>query len=104
MQYASLTFDEDSRIRIKDSRIPLETVVNQFQQGATAEQIQEDFPSLGLREIYGAIYYYLENTEAYDKYTREQEQAAAESVRLIDSHSSELRERLRVRRGQMVNP
>jgi uncharacterized protein (DUF433 family) len=105
MQNAPLRLDEDGTIRISGSRISLEAIIQQFKLGATAEQIQEDFPSLTLREIYGAIYYYLNHTEAVEKYIKEQESAAEETRRFLDEHlpTGTLRERIRARRQQMVN-
>jgi uncharacterized protein (DUF433 family) len=105
IQNTPLSVDENGTIRISGSRISLETIIQQFKLGATAEQIQEDFPSLTLREIYGAIYYYLDNAEATEEYLRQQESAAEETRRFIDEHlpANTLRERLRARRQQMVN-
>jgi hypothetical protein len=41
MRHVPLTTDADGTIRISGSRVPLDSVVSQFKQGATAEQIQE---------------------------------------------------------------
>lgn len=103
-QNAPLTLGEDGTIRVSGSRVSLDSVVHQFKLGETAEQIQEDFPSLALRQIYGAIYYYLEHEAEVEEYLRQQEQASDETRRLIDSSpdSAALRERLRARR-QTVN-
>ena len=54
-QNTPLILGDDGTIRIKGSRVSLEVIVQQFKQGATAEQLLEDFPSLTLRDIYGAI-------------------------------------------------
>jgi len=104
-QNAPLTLGQDGTIRISGSRISLDLIVYQFKLGATAEQIQEDFPSLTLREIYGAIYYYLDREVAVENYLRQQEQAAAETRRFLASHadSAALRERIHARRQQMIN-
>lgn len=103
-QRAPLTSAEDGTIRITGSRVTLDSVVHQFKSGATAEQIQEDFPSLQLRDIYGAIAYYLQNTQAVEEYLRAQEQAAAQTRREIQGQqdTSGLRERLRQRRADAV--
>lgn len=103
-QNAPLSLGQDGTIRISGSRISLDSIVSQFKLGATAEQIQEDFPSLTLREIYGAIYYYLDREAAVEEYLRQQEQAAAETRRVIDSRpdSVALRQRIHARRQQMV--
>lgn len=105
--HAPLTVNQDGTIRIAGSRVNLETIIYHFRQGATAEQIQEDFPSLSLREIYGAIFYYLEHTTDFEEYAQRQEAGIAETRRLIETRSNtdnsgDLRERLRVRRRQMV--
>ncbi|MCP9495245.1 MAG: DUF433 domain-containing protein [Pyrinomonadaceae bacterium MAG19_C2-C3] len=105
--HAPLMVSEDGTIRIAGSRVNLETIIYHFKQGATAEQIQEDFPSLSLREIYGAIFYYLEHTTDFEEYAQRQEAGIAETRRLIETclkadNGGDLRERLRVRRGQTV--
>lgn len=73
-----MTFWEDGSIRIGSSRVPLDSVVHEFTGGATAEQIQDDFPTLSLREIYGAIYYYLGNEDQVEEYLRRRDQEAAQ--------------------------
>lgn len=95
---------EDGTIRVAGSRVTLDTVVGQFKLGATAEQIQDSFPSLSLRQIYGAIFYYLARTDAVEKYLCEQKQAAEEVRRLIESlpGQAEFRERLRARRRLLI--
>ncbi|HLG14779.1 MAG TPA: DUF433 domain-containing protein [Blastocatellia bacterium] len=50
-QTTPLFEDQDGAIRLTGSRIPLDTVVYEFNQEATAEQIQDSFPSLSLRSI-----------------------------------------------------
>jgi uncharacterized protein (DUF433 family) len=67
-QKVPLTQGEDGTIRITWTRVTLEVIVNQFKLGATAEQIRDSFPTASLKDIYGAIYYYLEHTDAVDAY------------------------------------
>jgi uncharacterized protein (DUF433 family) len=103
-QTTPLILGDDGTIRIKGSRVSLEIIVRQFKQGATAEQLLEDFPSLTLRDIYGAIYYYLDNTEAVEDYMRQQEDSAAEMRAFLasDLDSTELRTRIRARHQQAL--
>jgi uncharacterized protein (DUF433 family) len=103
-QNTPLILGDDGTIRIKDSRVRLEVIVRQFKQGATAEQLLEDFPSLTLRDIYGAIYYYLDNTETVEDYMRQQEDSAVEMRAYLDSHldSAALRTPIRARHQQAV--
>src|SRR2546423_3735096 len=70
-QNVSLTPWEDGTIRIIGTRITLDVIINQFKLGATAEQIYDSFPAASLRDIYGAIYYYLAHTDAVESYMRE---------------------------------
>ncbi len=94
---------EDGSIRIVDSRVPIETILYHFKKGATAEQIQNSFPSLTLREIYGAIFYYLDNIEVVEEYLRQRKEAAEVGKRFIEEHfdTKDLRERLLARRAQL---
>jgi uncharacterized protein (DUF433 family) len=91
-------------IRVQGSRVTLDSIIHHFKLGATAEQIQHSFPSLTLRQIYGAIFYYLENTATVEEYLSKQEKAAEQSRRFIDEHfdTSELRERILARRSRLL--
>jgi len=97
-----LTYGEDGTIRIRGSRVTLDSLVHAFRQGATAEQIQDSFPSVALRDIYGAIAYYLEHQEQVELYLREQGQAAEELRHWIESRPdvSSFRAKIRTRRMQ----
>ena len=75
---APLTEWNDGTIRVGSSRVLLGLVVHHFKQGATAEQIQHSFPSLTLREVYGAIYYYLAHADEVEAYLAGQERQADE--------------------------
>jgi uncharacterized protein (DUF433 family) len=64
---------QDGAYRIAGTRVSLDTVVYEFQQGSSPEYIQESFPVLTLEQVYGAITYYLANKEKIDKYIEEGE-------------------------------
>lgn len=104
-QSTPLLRDQDGTIRLTGSRIPLDTVVYEFNQGATAEQIQDSFPTLSLGSIYGAIAFYLEHQVAVDDYLRCREQEAEELRGKIESRPemAAFRERLRHRRAQLLS-
>lgn len=57
-------------IRVSGTRVPVETVVRAFQQGATPEEIAQDYP-LTLANVYAVIAYYLWHREAVDAYVAE---------------------------------
>jgi uncharacterized protein (DUF433 family) len=44
---------------IKDSRVPLDLVVREFENGASPESIRLAYPVLTLEQVYGAITFYL---------------------------------------------
>ena len=50
-----LQTDADGVIRVGGTRVTLETVVEAFQQGATAEEIVQQYPSLALAEVYAVL-------------------------------------------------
>jgi uncharacterized protein (DUF433 family) len=100
---ALLTAWDDGTIRVGSSRVLFELVVYHFKQGATAEQIQHSFPSLTLREVYGAIYYYLEHAQEVEDYLVSQERQADEAERAVRSAqiATSLQKRLEERRARL---
>ena len=79
----------------------LDLVVHHFKQGATAEQIQHSFPSVTLRDVYGAIFYYLEHTEEIETYLANQEIQAEEIEQTLRNTQgpSSVQKRLEERRA-----
>ena len=65
---APLVADENGVVRIRGSRVRLDTVIYAFNQGATAEEILQQYPSLALSEIYATIGYYLQHRDSVDAY------------------------------------
>jgi uncharacterized protein (DUF433 family) len=104
MQKVPLTRDEDGVWRIIGSRVSLDSIVGQFKAGATAEQIQEDFPSVALSDIYSLIAYYLCNSRAVGDYLGEQARATQGVRQQVESDldTKELRDRLRQRRAPIT--
>lgn len=103
-QTVPLYQDENGAVRVTGSRVTLDSIVNNFKRGATAEQIQDSFPSLSLREIYGAIYYYLEHLEDVEAYLQARQQEADELREQIESqpHHLEFKQKIRQRRSQLI--
>lgn len=75
-----LETDADSVVRVGKTRVTLDTVVAAFSEGATAEEIVQQYPSLSLADVYQVIGYYLRRTAEVEAYLR-QRRAEAESVR-----------------------
>jgi len=60
---------------LRGTRVSLDSVVHQFQQGASAESILRAFPLIGsLERVYGAIAYYLAHKGDVDAYLERQRQ------------------------------
>jgi uncharacterized protein (DUF433 family) len=93
---APLITDEDGVVRVGGTRVRLDTVVYAFNQGASAEEILQQYPSLALADIYATISYYLQHRSSVDGYLRERQQEHDRVRQLNESRSDPagLRERL----------
>ena len=70
-----LEVDTHGIVYVGKTRITLDTVVAAFTEGATAEEIVQQYPSLQLADVYHVIGYYLRHpteVEAYLQQRREQ--------------------------------
>ena len=94
-----MTLWEDGSIRVGSSRVTLDSVVREFTSGATVELIQDDFPTLSLREIYGAIAYYLDHEDRVEEYLQRRDEEAVQVRRETEDRprSDALRRRIRER-------
>jgi uncharacterized protein (DUF433 family) len=72
-----LKTDPDGVLRVGMTRVTLDTVVYAFSDGATAEEIVLQYPSLDLGDVYSVIGYYLRRRSEVDAYLRDREQEAA---------------------------
>ncbi|MBE9010846.1 DUF433 domain-containing protein [Pseudanabaenaceae cyanobacterium LEGE 13415] len=88
-------------VRISKTRITLDTVVIAFLEGATAEEIKEQYPALQLSDIYSVIGYYLRHRSEVDDYLRERERLAAEVRKEAETRFNPIgiRDRLLARRN-----
>jgi len=95
-----LRLDADGTLRVGGTRVTLDSVIGAFDEGASAEQIVMQYDVLALRDVYGAITYYLENPEEVAAYLRQQQEQAAEVRRQFETRSPQagIRERLLARR------
>lgn len=60
--------DENNVMRVGNSQVMLDSVVAAFAQGHSPETIRQQYPSLSLEEVYGAIAYYLANFKEVNDY------------------------------------
>ena len=96
-----LKLDSNGVIRVGGTRVTLDTVVATFNEGATAEEIAVDYPSLNLADVYAVISYYLRKRADVDAYlsTRQQQakQTRQQNEARFDPHG--IRDRLLARRA-----
>ena len=57
----------DEGLYVAGSRVPLASVVREFQDGQSPESIRWAFPTLTLEQVYGAITFYLGHKEEVDR-------------------------------------
>jgi uncharacterized protein (DUF433 family) len=79
MNTETLMREVKGNLFVGSSRVSLQTVITARKRGETPEQIRDNFPSLTLAEVYGAILYYLEHQAALDTAFAEQERALDEA-------------------------
>ena len=75
-----LAADVDGVVRIGGTRVTLDTVITAFSDGATAEEIVQQYPSLNLADVYQVIGYYLRRPTEVEDYLRQRE-SQTEAIR-----------------------
>ncbi len=97
-----LTKTASGVIRIAHTRVTLDTIVEEFKEGATAEEIAQDYPSVSLSDVYSVIGYYLRERSKVEEYLQERrkkaEQVRKENESRFDPRG--IRERLLARKRQ----
>ena len=91
--------DERGVIRVGSTRVTLDTVIGAFKDGASAEEIVQQYDVLELGDVYKVIGYYLHHRAEVESYLRQQEAAAGELQTRLESQSeiTGIRERLLAR-------
>src|SRR6185295_8149693 len=69
---AYVRVDEHGVMRVADSRVMLDSVVAGFEQGYSPETIRQQYPSLSLEDVYGAITYFLANRKEVNDFLERQ--------------------------------
>jgi uncharacterized protein (DUF433 family) len=69
-----LEADADGVVRVGGTRVTLDTVVAAFKDGATAEEIVYQYPSLNLADVYSVVGYYLQHRSDVEAYLRQRQQ------------------------------
>jgi uncharacterized protein (DUF433 family) len=98
-QPVPIQLDRDGVARIGGTRVTLDTITTVFQQGATPEEIAQEFPVVSLTDVYAVIAFYLghrQEVEAYLEEGRLRAEAAFRKHPPLDNNG--IRERLSARR------
>ena len=88
----------DGGFYVKGTRVPLDSIVPEFRNGASPESIRQAFPVLSLEQVYGAITFYLGHQQEVDASIGDAQRAWSEfeaahpvpesiQARLGDAHS-----------------
>ena len=73
-----LAADATGIFRVVDSRVTVDTIFGAFRDGATAEEIAEQYPTIALGQVDAVIAYYLAHAAEMDDDLRVREQRAAD--------------------------
>ena len=97
-----LETDEDGVMRVGGTRVTLDTVVTAFCEGATAEEISHQYPTLRLADVYSVISYYLRHQTDVDAYLGDRLRQGADVRRETEARldPTGLRDRLLARRSR----
>jgi uncharacterized protein (DUF433 family) len=96
-----LRLDEGGTVRVGTSRVTLDLVVDQYENGMSPEDMVRAYDTLSLADVHGAIAYYLRHRDEVGAYlTRRKEEAAALRAKIEAERPSVTRAELLKRRGE----
>ena len=94
-----LRVEEGGVVRVGNSRISLDLIVSQYENGMTPEDMVRAYDTLVLADVYAVIAYYLRHGDAVRAYLkRRAEEAEALRAKLEAEHPRVSREELLARR------
>jgi len=91
----------DGNYYVSGTRISLDSIVHAFRRGESPETICQNFELLRLKEVYGAIAYYLANQVEVDAYLIRQDEEWVEGRRNAEPLPTDLREWLTRARDEL---
>jgi len=98
-------FINNEKIRVAGTRVGIETLLRDYQEGASPEEIVLRYPTLSLEQVHATITYYLANREEVDRYLKQvrhrQEEGWREQQRQPSEFVLALRARLVKQRGAL---
>lgn len=85
-----LRVDDGGVVRVGKSRVSLDLIVEQYENGMTPEEMVAAYDTLQLSEIHGAIAYFLQHVDEVRQYLQRRSSEAAELKAGIDAQRSAL--------------
>ena len=70
--------ERDGNLYVEDTRVTVRSIITEWLQGPSAEEIMRDFPGLTLAQIYGAIADYLDHEAEIKRFFQESDTLAAQ--------------------------
>ena len=97
-----LVFGDDGVMRVRGTRVTLETVLSAFAEGANTEEIAQRYPSISLADAYRVIGYCLRHASELEPYLERRRQDSREIRRSNESiwPPVGIRDRLTARRQE----
>ena len=94
-----LATDADGVIRVGGTRVTLDIVIFAYKEGAIAEDIVDQYPSLKLADVHAVISYYLQNLAEVEAYLSGREKERERIRQMIEERFDQkgIRERLLAR-------
>jgi uncharacterized protein (DUF433 family) len=89
---------------VKGTRVSLDSIVYAFKDGESPETIRQNFPSLMLEQVYGAITFYLGHQAEVDANIKEGEEELERLVPPLSQSRPELYARLQKARNELAKP
>jgi uncharacterized protein (DUF433 family) len=95
-----LVFGPDGLMRVRGTRVTVETVLAAFAEGATAEEIAQQYPSISLADVYQVIGYCLRHSSELEPYLARRREDINKTRRSNESRwpPAGIRDRLLARR------
>ena len=87
---------------VTGTRVSLDSLVYSFRSGESAETIQEQFPSLSLEQVYGAVAFYLGHQAEADSNISEGEEQIRGLIPPLSQRKPEVYHRLQRAREQLL--
>ena len=95
----------DGVLRVARTRVTLDSVVAAFQEGGTPEEIAQQYPTVGLADVYVVLGYYLQHRAVVDEYLRDRQDVSARTRQENEARwpAVGIRERLLARNGVVAS-